>query len=560
MRLLGMAMILGVIMFSCQNKIHSADHVYKNGRFWTVNIHQPQASVLGVKNGRLNFVGTQIPGGLIGKETEVIDLENRFTLPGFIDTHLHLLSGGFSLSQIDLRPCLSKAEFIEKIADYAKKLPKGEWILSGNWDHTMWPAEGLATRQAEGLPERSWIDAVTPDNPVFVNRLDGHMALANSLALKLAGIDKNAVTPPGGVIMRDDQGELTGILKDAAMNLVNRVLPEPGLEFKLTAAENAVRYLLQNGITSAHDMGSRSDLEVYKQLIAQNKLKVRLTSYIPIADWPELNSLTEATGDRDLLKVNGVKGFMDGSLGSGTARFFEPYLNDPQNRGVWDEQAIPPQKMYDRLRTVDSLGSQTAVHAIGDEANARLLEFYGEINSTSGQRRDHRFRIEHAQHLRPEDIAKFSKDGVIACMQPYHCIDDGRWAEERIGLRRCRTTYAFRSLLDTRAVVAFGSDWYVAPASPLWGIYAAVTRRTLDDQNPTGWIPEQKITVEEAIRCYTINGAYADFSEQEKGSLEVGKLADFVVLSEDIMKIEAVNIKDVQVLKTVLGGEIVFER
>jgi predicted amidohydrolase YtcJ/lysophospholipase L1-like esterase len=551
MRLLGALMIMGVMMFSCQNRIQTADRVFRNGRFWTVDANQPRAAVVGIKNGRFNYVGQEIPDGLVGRETEVIDLENRFVLPGMTDAHLHLLTGGYSLSQIDLRHCRSKAEFIEKISTYVKKMPPGEWILGGNWDHTLWPA-------AEGLPARSWIDKMTAANPVLINRLDGHMALANSLALQLAGIDKNVNTPPGGVISRDQQGELTGILKDAAMNLVNRIIPEPGPEFKLMAAENAVRYLLENGVTSAHDMGNLTDLAVYKELITQNKLKVRLTCYIPIVDWQELSSVTDGTVDPELLKVNGVKSFMDGSLGSGTARFFEPYINDPQNRGIWDEQAIPPEKIFERLKAVDSSGKQVAVHAIGDEANARLLEFYRKIRAGSG-RRDQRFRIEHAQHLRWEDIPMFARLGVIASMQPFHCIDDGRWAEERIGPARCRSAYAFRTLLDSGAVLAFGSDWYVAPASPLWGIYAAVTRRTLDDKNPDGWIPEQKIGVEEAIRCYTINGAFADFSEREKGSLEKGKLADFVVLSEDLTKINPVDIKGVQVLRTVVGGETVFE-
>jgi len=473
-------------------------------------------------------------------------------LPGMTDSHLHLLDGGFSLSQIDLRHCQTKEEFIKKIADYAKKLPEGEWILSGNWDHTLWTGEPL--------PERSWIDQVTTVNPVFINRLDGHMALANSLALKLAGIDEQVETPAGGVIVRNEKGVMTGIFKDAAMNLINRVIPEPGMEFKLLAAENAVRYLLQNGITSAHDMGTIADLEVYKKLFEQHKLKVRLTSYIPIAGWQKLDSLLKWNMDQNWLKINGVKGFMDGSLGSGTAKFFAPYIDNPDNRGVWDEQVIPAQKMFDRLKAVDTMHKQVAVHAIGDEANNKLLGFYAEIKAGDTLNRDHRFRIEHAQHLRPEDIAKFREEGVIASMQPYHCIDDGRWAEERIGVERCRTSYAFRSLLDNQVVVAFGSDWYVAPASPLWGIYAAVTRRTLDEKNPGGWIPEQKISVQEAIRCYTINGAYAEFSEKDKGSLEINKLADFVVLSTDITKIDPVEIPRVQVLKTVVGGIVVYEQ
>jgi predicted amidohydrolase YtcJ len=552
MRVPVLIILVGVLMLTCQKGKQPADTVYKNGRIWTVNSAQPWVSVLGVRGEWICYAGDEMPAAadLIGDSTRVIDLENRFVLPGMIDAHLHLMDGGLSLSRIDLRSCRSKMEFIQRIADYVKKIPAGEWILDGNWDHTLWPGESL--------PERSWIDAVTPAHPVFINRLDGHMALANSLALKMAGIDTLTETPLGGVIVKDGSGNLTGILKDAAMGLVGRIIPEPGKEYKLKAVENAEKYLLQNGITSVHDMGSLTDLEIYRELIGQNKLNLRITAYIPVSRWEELKSMNIADADPNRLKVNGVKGFMDGSLGSGTAKFFKAYANDPANTGVWDEQAIPPDKMYIRLKAADSLGKQVAVHAIGDEANAVLLGFYSSILAADPNRRDRRFRIEHAQHLCPEDIAVFAHTGVIASMQPYHCIDDGRWAEERIGIERCRTTYAFRSLLDNQAKLAFGSDWYVAPASPLWGIYAAVTRRTLDDKNPDGWIPEQKITVEEAIRCYTINGAYAEFSEKYKGSLETGKLADFVVLSDDLLRIDPVKIKDVRVVKTVAGGKTVY--
>jgi predicted amidohydrolase YtcJ len=248
---------------------------------------------------------------------------------------------------------------------------------------------------------------------------------------------------------------------------------------------------------------------------------------------------------------------MDGSLGSSTAKFFKPYLADKTNFGVWDDQMIPPEKMLNRIKNVASLNHQVVTHAIGTEANNLLLDIYEDVLDKNISKR---FRIEHAQHLLPDDIKRFAELGVIASMQPYHCIDDGRWAETRIEYERCKTTYAFRDLIDEGAIIAFGSDWDVAPVSPLWGIYAAVTRQTLDGKNENGWVPEQKISVKEAIKCYTINGAFADFSENEKGSIEVGKLADFIVLSENILEIEPVEIKNVDVVMTVVGGEIVFEK
>jgi len=547
MRKLILLLIFCTLIFSCTHSKKPAEILYKNAQIWTVNEKQPKASVLAVANSRFVFVGDYIPENLIDESTRIIDLENKFVLPGFTDSHLHFMDGGFSLSRIDLRYSASKIDFINQIADYAKKLPKGEWILGGNWDHTLW--------EGKQLPDRSWIDAVTAENPVFINRLDGHMALANSLAINKAGISNDVETPAGGVIVRDKKGRITGVFKESAKYLVSKVIPDAGIEMRIKAAKTASEYLLGLGITSVHDMGYGSHIDAYKKLNEQNELKIRISAYLPIPYWENLAEYGENKKLSEYLSIKGAKGFMDGSLGSSTAKFFKSYLNDQENFGVWDAQMIPPEKMFKRIYSTDSLGFQVVIHAIGTEANNKLLEMYSEISDSKNKR----FRIEHAQHLMKEDIPKFAKLGVIASMQPYHCIDDGRWAETKIDYERCKTTYAFRDLLDKDAVVAFGSDWEVAPASPMWGIYAAVTRRTLDHKNPDGWVPEQKISVEEAINCYTINGAIAEFEENNKGSLEVGKLADFVVLSENILNIDPVKIKDVKILQTVVGGETVYK-
>ncbi len=531
----------------CTKSKNIANVAIKNGNFYTVNEKQPYAKEMAVFNNKIIFIGEKVPASLINDKTKIVDLGGKFTVPGFIDSHLHFLDGGFSLSRIDLRSTSSKKEFVNRIAQYAKTLPKGEWILGGNWDHTNW--------EGQPLPTRWWIDKVTPDNPVFINRLDGHMALANSLGLKLAGVSDNIKTPPGGVIVRNEKGAITGIFKESAKNLINTVIPDPGFEVKMRAAKAAGQYLAQNGITSAHDMGLWSHLEVYDSLISRGESKIRISLFPPIPEWEKLKNYSIKNKHSGYLSVKGTKGFMDGSLGSSTAKFFKPYIKDSENYGVWGEQMIPAEKMLNRIDNVYKLNYQAVTHAIGTEANNSIFNMYEQVLNG---KKDRRFRIEHAQHLLPEDIKRFSKNNVIASMQPYHCIDDGRWAETRIEYERCKTTYAFRSLIDNNAVVAFGTDWDVAPVNPLWGIYAAVTRSTLDDKNPDGWVPEQKISVEEAIRCYTLNGAYADFSEMEKGSLEVGKFADFTVLSDNILNINPYKIKDVQVNMTVIGGEIVF--
>jgi predicted amidohydrolase YtcJ len=488
----------------------------------------------------------------VGPGTRRIDLAGRMVVPGFIDDHTHLLSGGFQLGSVDLRDAPTPAEFTRRIAAYARGLPEGRWITGGDWDHERFPG-GV-------LPRREWIDSVTRLNPVFVNRLDGHMALANSLALRLAGITRATKDPPGGTIVRDARtGQPTGVLKDAAMDLVYRVQPEPSDAEYDDALRRAQAQALSLGVTMIEDMGGHGwrDLESFRRAENAGELKLRVYSFVPLEDWRRLKDYIARNGIGDArLKWGGLKGFVDGSLGSGTAWFFQPYSDAPGTTGlvVSDTAAL-----RQAILQADRARLQVAVHAIGDRANNWILDTYAWVERQNGAR-DRRFRVEHAQHLLRNDIPRFAELGVLPAMQPYHAIDDGRWAEKRIGPRRILTSYAFRSLLDAGARLMFGSDWSVAPLDPLQGIYAATTRRTLDGLHPDGWVPAQKIGVEEALRAYTVNNAYGGFVDRELGTLARGKRADMVVLSNDILKLDPASILQVRVEYTIIGGEIVYVR
>jgi predicted amidohydrolase YtcJ len=535
----------------------AADLIIVNANVHTLDASHPLAEAVAVFGERIVAVGSNEEiRRLAGARTRVVDARGALVLPGFNDAHVHFLSGGFQLSSVDLRDADTPREFAERIRRFASRLPKGRWITGGDWDHERWPnVKGNAP-----LPTKELIDSFTPDTPVFVNRLDGHMALANSYALRLAGVTRSTPDPPGGVIVRDPaSGEPTGVLKDAAQNFVWKVVPEPSFDEKLEAARAATNHAAAHGVTSVQDMSAGTTVGVYQALLERGELKTRIYAVSPLPDWERLGrvGVLRAFGD-ETLRIGGLKGFSDGSLGSTTALFFEPYNDAPDNRGIPADEMFPEGVMLKRVREADAAGLQVMIHAIGDRANDTILSIYEQVIKEHGPR-DRRFRIEHAQHLRPQDIARFGRDHVVASMQPYHCIDDGRWAEKRIGHERARTAYAFRSLLDSGAVLAFGSDWTVAPLDPVLGIYAATTRRTLDGKNPGGWIPEQKITVEEAVRAYTVGSAYAEFAEQLKGTITPGKLADLVILSQDIFKIDPVEIEKVRVQTTIMGGRVVYE-
>lgn len=526
-----------------------ADIVVTNAKVRTMDSRRPTASSIAVLGNKIIAVGNDAEiRSLIGPRTRVIDAKGRLVVPGFNDAHVHFLETGQQLSSVDLRTSKSPAEFVERIKQFAAKLPKGRWILGGKWDHENWtPAN---------LPTAAMIDAVTPDNPVFIDRLDGHMALANSLAMSLAKIDKSVKDVAGGEIVRDSAGNPTGIFKDAAMSYIGRAIPEAGFDEKLEAAQAATDFVASLGITSVQDMSTGTDVGVFQELLRQGKLKTRIYGCSQLSDYKRWKNtgVRYAFGDA-MLRVGCLKGYADGSLGSTTAWFFRPYKDAPNSVGLAADE-VP--EMPDMIAEADKAGLQINIHAIGDRANATVLDNFARAEKLNGER-DRRFRIEHAQHLRLEDIPRVASLRVIASMQPFHIIDDGRWAWKRLDEERLQGTYAFRGLLDSGAVLAFGSDSPVAPINPLLGVYAAVTRRTLDDKNPNGWLPAQKISVEEAVRGFTMGSAYAEFQENVKGSIEVGKLADFVMLSDDIFSIDPIRIWDVKVVITVVNGRVVYE-
>jgi predicted amidohydrolase YtcJ len=554
------ALVIAGMCCRTSGKQEYADLVLLGGSVWTVNSQQPWAEAVAVKEGNILEIGSYSSiEKMISEKTEVIDVKGAFVLPGFIDSHTHFLDGGFSLERVQLRHAESPEALIARIEEKAGELEKGSWILDGDWDHQNFVPPVL--------PRREWIDPVTPDNPVCVNRIDGHMVLVNSLALKLAGITKQTSSPEGGEILKDPEtGEPTGILKEAAMDLVERHIPQPTRRERMKAIELAQKHANERGVTSIHEMSSLNEmdytarLEAYQELLKAGKLTVRISVYFPISQVARLHDLGIKSPIRDdFLKIAGLKGFVDGSLGSSTALFFDPYLDDPSKKGLFAPDMFPEGIMKKRLLKADRAGYQAAVHAIGDRANNIILDLYKSVFDEVGER-DRRWRIEHAQHLDPHDIERFAALGVIASVQPYHAADDGRWAEKKIGKERAKYTYAFRSLLEEGTVLAFGSDWTVAPMDPLAGIHATITRRTLDGKNPDGWIPEQKISLEDAIKGYTIHGAYAEFSETRKGSLEKGKAADLVVLSANLFDIPPAEIKRTEVLMTLVGGEVVYKK
>jgi predicted amidohydrolase YtcJ len=535
-----------------------ADLVMVDARIWTVNRAQPEAEALAVLGGRIVAVGKSADvRRLVGPKTRVLEAKGQRVVPGFYDSHVHLLGSGLRLSEVALKDAKDEAEFGKRLREFDRKLPRNRWLLGGEWDHD---------RTFGGnLPSAELIDRYVADRPVFLRRYDGHMAVVNSRVLQLAGITAETPDPPGGVIYRKDgTRQPSGVLRDNAMGFVERHIPATTEEEIIEAVRGSLAEARQVGVTSMQDMdGSdaptrRRLLRLYQELARQGKLTARIDLRWPLAQWQSLAALgVEANFGDDWVRIGGLKGFVDGSLGSSTARMYEPYLHEKGNTGVY---VTPLNRLREYIEGADAAGLSIAIHAIGDRANAELLDIYAEVAQQNGPR-DRRFRIEHAQHLRPRDYARFKELGVIPSLQPYHAIDDGRWAEGRIGSERCAASYACRSLLDAGARLAFGSDWSVAPLNPLLGIDAAVNRRTLDGKHPEGWFAKQKISVAEAVEAFTLGSAYAGFQEKDCGSLEVGKLADFVVLSRDILAdTERDRIAETEVLVTIVGGKIVYEK
>ena len=514
---------------------------------------QPDAEAIAILGDRIVDVGRADEiERWHGRNTTVIDADGRRLVPGFNDAHVHFVDGGRQLDSVDLKDADSQSELARRIGERAKAKP-GEWILGGDWDDQRWTPSALPTREL--------IDDATNGTPVFVSRYDGHMALANSAALGRAGVTERTSDPPGGQVVRDARGFPTGVLKDAAMEYVTRVVPKMTPEQRLRAVKRALEHAASFGVTSVQDMNpSYDDVSLYADLANRGELTARIYAAPMETGWYDQAKIgLHRSFGSAWLRLGAVKGYADGSLGSTTAFFFEPYLDAPGTRGLLSDEMQDVADMRTRLMAADYARLQLCIHAIGDAGISQILDLFGDIVKSNGER-DRRFRIEHAQHIAPKDFDRFAALKVIASVQPYHAIDDGRWAERRIGAGRVKTTYAFRTLLDKGVRLAIGTDWTVAPLNPMLTLHAATTRATLDGKNPNGWVPEQKITIREAVAAYTSGSAFAEFQDAEKGTIARGKLADLAILSDDIFSIPPAQIKDVHVLTTIVGGKIVHQR
>ena len=531
----------------------TADLVILNARVWTGTGRE--ASAVAIRGERIAAVGPDAEvRRWIGDGSRVIDAGGKRVVPGITDCHLHLLSGGLQLGRLHLRDVGARAEFVDAVRRATDQTPDGGWVLGGRWSVESWADPEPPTKE--------WVDPVTGDKPLLLTRMDGHQALANSAALRLAGIDRaGPPDPEGGVIERDPMtNEPTGILKDSAMDLVSDHIPSPSDEELDAALSRAMRHLNGFGVTGAHEMSGPQDLYALARAHRAGRMTIRVRKFVHVSDWRDaVDSVKNFEINDDWLTAGGFKGYMDGSLGSRTAYMYRPYADASPDAdypsGILADQADPPKEFRHMIEVADAAGLQCVVHAIGDEANHILLDALAAVARKNGPR-DRRHRIEHAQHLLPEDIPRFGQLGVVASMQPFHKADDGRYAEVALGPERLRGSYAYRSLLDSGALVCFGSDWPVVTCNPWRGIATAVTARTLDGKT---WIPEESITADQALKCYTVHAARAGFGENDLGTIEPGKLADLVILSQDVLTVPVDQIEKTTALMTMVSGKVVYE-
>jgi predicted amidohydrolase YtcJ len=574
-----------------------ADLVLLNGRVYTLDPGRPWAEGLAITGDRIAAVGTSAEvRRRAGPSTRVIDLKGGFVTPGFNDAHVHIDATGALLVGVNLLDVHSEGPLVERVRGAASRLPRGSWIVRGDWGaYEQWSAGSAGAAPAAGgpagpfTPDRRMIDAVSPDHPVFVNRFDRSMFLANSLALKLAGITESTPAPPGGEIVKEAGGRLTGILKGGAADLVRAVIPPIGAEQRLVQVRAVLREAREGGVTTMQDLSTAEQVMAYQDLRRRGELTARINVRPQLyrAEDVAAVGLSRGFGD-DWLRLIGFKAWVDGIMGNSTALFFDPFLHDPRNRGslrqvMYPEAQegaamamtakdhytrFPPGNLERLVKIAARSGIPPHVHAIGDLGNRILLDVYERVLTEEGLLgTDHRWRVIHAQHVHPDDFARFGRLKLVAEVNPYHISDDMRWMEERIGKQRAADAYAFRKLKNAGAVLIFGSDSPGTNAaryflSPVYGLYAAVTRQTLKGEPADGWFPDQRLTIEEALEAYTRGPAWAAFEEDQKGTLAAGKLADVAAFDTDL--VEAGHAKPADLLKakvlyTIVGGKVVYE-
>jgi len=572
-----------------------ADIVLVGGRVYTLDPSRPWAEGLAITGDRIAAVGTTAEiRRVAGPRTRLIDLKGAFVSPGFNDAHVHVDATGALLVGVNLLDVHSEPPFVERVRGAASRLPKGSWILRGDWGaYEQWSAGSAgATPDAAAAPftpHRRMIDAVSPDHPVFVNRFDRSMFLANGLALKLAGITESTPAPPGGEIVKDADGRLTGILKGAAADVVRKVIPPIGFEQRLVQVRAVLREAREGGVTTIQDLSSPEQVMAYQELRRMGELTARINIRPQLFRAEEVAALgfSRGFGD-DWLRLVGFKAWVDGIMGNSAALFFQPFRHDPKNRGSLRHVMFPegqegaamtmtekdhytrfaPGNLEKLIKVAARSGVPPHVHAIGDLGNRILLDVYERVLSEEGlMGTDHRWRVIHAQHVHPDDFARFGRLKLVAEVNPYHISDDMRWMEERIGQDRARDAYAFRKLKNGGAVLVFGSDSPGTNAaryflSPVYGLFAAVTRQTLKGEPKEGWFPDQRLTIEEAIEAYTKGPAWASFEEDQKGTLAPGKLADVAVFDANLVEVGRTTPADLlnaKVLYTIVGGKLVYE-
>ncbi len=596
-------LLVAMLVFSSSASGEVADIVLRNGSIWTVNEQQPEAEALAIVGDRIVYVGTNSGAtDRIGTNTHVIDLKGKFVTPGFIDNHVHFESTGQLLYGLNLLDVSEQEAFVARILEVHGRYAPGTWITGGDWSaYETWSAGdvGKAGRETDPddaygnlfLPDKGMIDSFTKDRPVLVRRFDRKVYLANSQALALAGIRKGSPDPEGIIVERLADGAPTGALfnpvsgavestvlvRDNVQALFSHLIPAPSREQRVAETLEVWKKMASVGVTGYCDITSDPVyVGIYGELREQGLMTARVRYRPPLDKWQDMANLGIRVGFGDeWLRFGAVKAWIDGIMGNSSARFYEPYTHKPEMRGIWRDIMFPferspddPEDMQSRLERLaldaDAAGIQLTVHAIGDEANGYLLDMLERIIEKNGDK-DRRFRLVHAQVMTDRDIARAGKLSIVAEVQPYHVSDDMRWMEERIGADRSRGAYAFRRLWDAGVVISFGSDSPGTNASryflnPMLGLYAAVTRKTLSGKPEGGWFPEERLSIEEAIKAYTLNTAYANYEEEIKGSIEVGKLADIVVLSDNLLTMNPEGIKDVDVLMTLVGGKTVYEK
>lgn len=568
------ALLWVLLAVSCSRPVPQADLILHNGDFWTADESKPRAQAVAMLDGRIVAVGSDDEVmAHRGDSTRVIDLQGAFALPAFNDNHVHFASAARFL-EFNVMRTATQDEFVERVEEVVASLDEGEWILGGYWGaYDQW-AEGSAggSSREPFSPDMRRIEEITARYPLFIRKFDGSQFAANRKALEMAGLDPDRPRAEGVEFVRDAQG-FTGVFQGAgAARLFQDQVPDQfSRKRRIAQTRKAFREIVRHGVSNVSDMSDEIQLDIYRELREAGQLDVRIHFRYPLDEWKKLaDQGIQVGGGDEWIRLGSLKGHIDGIMGTSTARFFEPYANDPDNRGRWRRLMVDEEgnfvegKFLQYMLDADKANLQLTVHAIGDEANHLLLNYLEELRSRNGDK-DRRFRLVHAQVIAPNDFPRLGELDVVAEVQPFHLSDDMRWMEERIGHERSKGAYAFKSIKENGGLLCFGTDWPGTsaaeyPINPLLGIYAAVTRQTVTGQPDGGWFPDQRISMEEALRAYTYATAYANFEEEVKGSLTPGKVADVAVLSQDLLEIDPSEILDTEVVYTIIGGKIAYQR